>query len=156
MSHESSFFTNTLEEKIFWFLGTMTWAGYFLFLNIFFHLPGGITEKEEFLLFVQGWITVPIGLIAIILILETTRQKWFRGCNCFYFYFGLGALIFWALALWTMRILSLTPEQGFLKGWDAAVPSWETGEFVHPAIPQFYWMIILLGFPILSVMLLIC
>jgi hypothetical protein len=57
---------------------------YFLLVTIALYMPGGVVEKEEFLIYVQGWVTVPILSVLAILAVRSFRQRFFPDTDTFY------------------------------------------------------------------------
>ncbi len=149
----------SIEEKTGLFLFAMSWAGYFLFLNILAHIQGGIVEKEEFQIYAHGWLTVPVLTIGAVLFMEKIRAKQFSGNQFFYPILVIGNALFWLAAIWGIRLASLNIEGCTtfackLAVFDKQMPSFETGEFVRGNLPVALLAGIVIAFPILNIFIL--
>jgi len=121
------------DDRFAFFCLSVLAAGYFLFFNIFIHVNQGINERAEFFIFVLGWLTVPVSAILSMVGLEYLRQRSFAGRRLFYPVLLLANLLFWVIAIWSLRLLSLETScysaPCILKALDQQIPSWQTGEF---------------------------
>jgi hypothetical protein len=60
------------------------YGAYFLLLTVAMYLPGKVVESEEFLIYVQGWLTVPVLTLLAVLGVRAFKQRFFTGAEYFY------------------------------------------------------------------------
>jgi len=143
------------EDRFAFFCLSVLYAGYFLFFNIFIHVNPGINERAEFLMFVLGWLTVPVLVILSMGGLEYLRQRSFAGQRLFYPILLLANLLFWVIAIWSLRLLSMETEGCYsaaciFKALDQQIPSWQTGEFTAGGLSFHCWQAVAGGFFIIN------
>jgi hypothetical protein len=75
---------NLLEEMPYLLLLALFFGVYFLLVTVLIYMPGGVLESEEFLIYVQGWVTVPIlTLLAVAAVRAYARHR-FQNERFFY------------------------------------------------------------------------
>ena len=87
---------------------SFVYAVYFLLLTIAMYLPGGVLESEETIIFVQGWVTVPILSLLTMVIVHRYKNVGNENDGFFYpvflfsnytlcFMFTVGLMLGWWL-----------------------------------------------------------
>ncbi len=146
---------SSAENQFACFWLTVSYAAYFLFLNILVHIKGGISEREEFIVFIHGWLTVPLLTSVQIFIIEKIRQKFFKEKCLFYPLLLIANVLYWAVTTWGLRWASLAGERCssfscILTGMDSQIPSWETGGFAGGKISTLTFILLGILLPVLN------
>ena len=141
------------------FLLSLSLAGYFLFWNIIWSLKGGVSEREEYLIFIRAWITIPVLTIVVTVFIENLRQEYFKNTAYFYPVLVFGQVIFWFAGILILRMSEIgTQEHGDVLRWiqllDQQIPNWKTGDWQGVAVPEQVYYGIAASFLILNLILL--
>src|SRR3989338_8257712 len=99
--------TENSKLKLHLFLVSVFYGIYLFFLIILFYMPGGITEKEESIIFVQGWLAVPLGGAAATFLIERLRRNSYPDNNFFYPVLLLFYSVFLFLSIGIIRMSSI-------------------------------------------------
>lgn len=145
------------EQRPSFFWLSVLYAGYFLFFNIFLHVNHGINEWAEFLIFIHGWMTVPILTILAVSALEYLRQRSFKENQAFYPVVLLANLLCWVIALWGLRLLTIKTDGCLtllcvLNALDQQIPSWQTGQWTAGGVSFYFWQGVVLIFILIHVL----
>src|SRR3989338_4263441 len=81
------------------YLLSFFYAAYFLYVIVLLHIHGGVSEKEESLIFIQGWLVIPILTVVSVIFFEYLRQRYFVRELLFYPFLLLLNAFFWLVFL---------------------------------------------------------
>ncbi len=151
-------YDNDIKFSVFFL--SVFWGVYFFLLNVMPYIPGGITEKEESLIFINGWLTVPLAAGGTALLMEYIRKSLYKSKDFFYPALLLtnGAFLF--IFVWLVRFSSTAGAhcqslRCLLDTLERQMPSWQTGEFYVGDTPIRTLQWIYICYPIVNILCLI-
>jgi hypothetical protein len=120
------------EDFLYLLLLAFCYGAYFLLVTVAFYIPGKVVESEEFLIYVQGWITVPVLVLLAVFGVRAFKQRLFPEDEYFY---PLWVAVTLLTSLICTFILSIT---------------WMASGHIPPALELSYFIVIL--FPVLQIL----
>lgn len=148
------------QNKALLLLLTVEWGIYFLWLMISHHLPGGVQEKEEWLIFVRGWVTIPFLSLGVGYLFEKIRRRFFAENILYYPALIFTGCLYGVFAFWLLRV-----EHFHALGchtWDCTavlldiqIPSFESGMYFYIPASRSLRTLLLVLFPIFQIFIIV-
>lgn len=132
---------------------------YYLFLLIHLFSYRGLSEQDEWLIYLCGWLSVPVFSLATTLIIEWLREKFLKESQNFYPLLLLVNSLYLFICVIVLRFSS-SPFQYcdsahcVLNLLDAQVPDWETSQFLVKRVPSVVVGTLIMLFPISHIVVL--
>ena len=78
-------------------LFAFNWGGYFFVVLIAFFMEGGISENEEWRIFILGWLVIPLASVAAVLLIAHLKCAYYADTEPFYPLLLAGNSLLWVV-----------------------------------------------------------
>jgi hypothetical protein len=78
-------------------LFAFNWGGYFFVVLIALFMEGGISENEEWRIFILGWLVIPLASVAAVLLIAHLKRAYYADIEPFYPLLLAANALFWVV-----------------------------------------------------------